>query len=153
MVKPVTFDVAALSAFFSRSNLFRVVSIGLMACAVGSAVFTTAPKMAGPTGASVNDILNTVIPALAAAASWLISNWTKTSPDLVQAVLALVKSPSDLSAWIRLAAVLAVAYQAARPDSAAAVKLVEFSRMLHDELLGQSSDPATKSVTADSSTI
>ena len=102
LTKPVTFDLAGL---FNSSFLLRLVALILGACGVYGAVGSV-PKMASASGAPINDVLNTLLPALGAVATWLASNWFKVKPDLIQAVTTVLANPKDPVADPQLAAKL-----------------------------------------------
>lgn len=102
LTKPVTFDLANL---FKSSFLLRLVALILGACGAYGAVGIV-PKMASASGAPLNDVLNTLLPALGAVATWFAANWFKVKPDLIQAVTTVLANPKDPVADLQLAAKL-----------------------------------------------
>jgi len=133
----MTIDIAK---FFTRTNILRVLSLIMAAFAAGGFV-TTAPKMASPAGVPINDFLNTLIPGVGAVLAWLWSNWSKVSPELVTAVIAFVRNPSDLATLDRAVIALLLFLRQVRPDSKALAALDQASREIRNELLGTVNEP------------
>lgn len=131
MPPAVTFDLKSL---FSRTSMLRVVAV-VLAVAGAWGGMGTVPKMASASGAPVNDVLNTVLPFLGAGFAWIWSNWSKVSPEMVSAIVALARNPQDPTAWLRVTAGLIMFLKSVNPNSKALNTLVQFSRELHDEML------------------
>ena len=107
----------------SLSCLLKLIAVAL----VGAAAYKltgTAPKMASASGAPVNDVLNTLLPALGGIVTWFASTYFKAKPDLIQAVLAVIANPKDPLADLRLAGAILVYLKTQWPEAPEALQLL-----------------------------
>lgn len=91
MAKPVTINVSNL---FTLSTGLKVGAAVLLACAVLTG-FGTVPKMASASGATPNELINTLGPAALAGVTWFVSTFFKSKQPLVAAVTAVIANPTD----------------------------------------------------------
>ena len=121
----------------SKSGVFALVAIVM--CLIGAVptLFSTVPKACSASGVPVNDLLNnTLIPFGMAGLSGLLSWFTKATPETIAAVVALIKSPSSVGAWLRVGVALVAMFEAQFPNSRALPHL----RVYVKELLDPSPD-------------
>lgn len=104
-----------LKKLFTTSNILKIIAILLGGAGVVGAV-SVGPKMASSAGAPINDVLNTLLPALGAAVTWFASTYFKVKPDLIQAVTTVFANPADPVADLQLAAKVLSYLQEQWPD-------------------------------------
>lgn len=112
-----------LKKLFSGNSLLKIVAVILAGCAAYGATGTV-PKMASASGAPINDVLNTLLPALGSAATWFASTYFKIKPDLIQAALAVYANPKDPVVDLRLVSEVFLYIQEQWPEAPEAVKLI-----------------------------
>jgi len=130
-----------LTKLLTRSNLLRLVALGMGSAAAWGAMGTV-PKMASASGAPVNDVLNTILPAVGGVVAWIWARASAVKPELIQAAIAAFANPTDAVADFRLAVQFSAYIRSQWPGSPALEYLDQAVKALGVDVIKDSTGQA-----------
>jgi len=86
-----------IKPWLTWANLVKLIAV-LIGLSGLPSISQTVPKAVSATGVPINDLLQSLMPIIAAIATWFGAGWLKTTPELVAAAIGLARNPQDKAA-------------------------------------------------------